>query len=60
MLAVLHLSGVKEVANEVTVKPKVIPAAIKAQIEAAFERNAILRARQIRVRADPWQGDTDR
>jgi osmotically-inducible protein OsmY len=50
--AVQYLTGVKGVANEITVKPKVAPTDVKAQIEAALKRNAILDAQQIKVQAD--------
>jgi osmotically-inducible protein OsmY len=50
--AVQYLTGVKGVANAITVKPKVAPTDVKAQIEAALKRNAILDARQIKVQAD--------
>jgi len=50
--AVQYLTGVKGVANAITVKPKVAPTDVKAQIEAALKRNAILDAQQIKVQAD--------
>jgi osmotically-inducible protein OsmY len=50
--AVLNLTGVKGVANEITVKPNVAPIDVKAKIEAALKRNAILDAEQIHVQAD--------
>jgi len=50
--AVQYLTGVKGVANEITVKPKVAPTDVKAKIEAALKRNAILDAAQIKVEAD--------
>jgi osmotically-inducible protein OsmY len=50
--AVLYLTGVKGVTNEITVKPKVAPSEVKDKIEAAFKRNAILDASQIKVQAD--------
>ncbi len=46
------LVGVKGIFNEITVKPKVAPTDIKAKIEAAFERSAILDANSIQVKAD--------
>ena len=49
---VLNLTGVKGVANEITIKPKVAPTDVKAKIEAALKRNAILDAQQIEVQAD--------
>jgi len=50
--AVQYLSGVKGVDNEITIKPNVAPTDIKAKIEAALKRNAILDAQQIQVQAD--------
>jgi osmotically-inducible protein OsmY len=50
--AVRYLTGVKGVANEITVKPKALPTDVKAKIEAALNRNAILDAQQIKVEAD--------
>jgi len=50
--AVLNLAGVKGVDNEITVKPKVAPTDVKAKIEAALKRNAMLDAQQIQVEAD--------
>jgi osmotically-inducible protein OsmY len=50
--AVLYLTGVKGVINEITVKPKVAPTDVKAKIEAALKRNAILDAERITVQAD--------
>ena len=50
--AVLHLTGVKGVTNLITVKPKVAPTEVKEKIEAAFKRNAVLGANQIKVEVD--------
>jgi len=50
--AVLHLRGVKGVANKVTLKPTVAPLEVKEKIETAFKRSATLDADQIKVRAD--------
>jgi len=50
--AVNYLLGVKGVANLITVKPTVTTADVKAKIEAALKRNAILDANQIKVQAD--------
>jgi osmotically-inducible protein OsmY len=50
--AVLHLTGVKGVANQITVKPKVAATDVKEKIEAALKRNAILEANQIKVQVD--------
>src|SRR5208283_1958764 len=50
--AVLHLKGVKEVTNRITVKPKVAPTEVKGKIEAAFKRNAMLDADRINVQAE--------
>jgi osmotically-inducible protein OsmY len=49
---VLHLMGVKGVTNQITIKPKVVPAEVKEKIEAALNRNAILDAQQIKVQED--------
>ena len=48
----LHLTGVKGVSNQITIKPKVALTEVKEQIEAAFKRNAILDAHQINVQAE--------
>jgi osmotically-inducible protein OsmY len=50
--AVLYLTGVQGVDNEITVKPEVAPTDIKGKIEAAFKRSAILDAQKISVQAD--------
>jgi osmotically-inducible protein OsmY len=50
--AVLHLTGVKGVDNNITVKPSAAPTGIKEQIEAALKRNALLDAQQIKVQAE--------
>jgi osmotically-inducible protein OsmY len=50
--AVLNLTGVTGVANEITVKPNVAATDVKAKIEAALKRNALLDAQQIQVQAD--------
>ena len=50
--AVQYLTGVNGVANAITVKPNVAPIDVKAKIEAALKRNAILDAQQITVQAD--------
>jgi osmotically-inducible protein OsmY len=50
--AVNYLTGVKGVTNQITIKPKVAPTDVKAKIEAALNRNAILDAQQIKVQAD--------
>jgi len=50
--AVLHLTGVKGVDNNITVKPSAPPTGVKEQIEAALKRNALLDAQQIKVQAD--------
>ncbi len=47
--AVCGLMGVKGVTNLITVKPSIKPADIKTKIESAFQRNAVLDARRIRV-----------
>jgi len=50
--AVRHLTGVKGVSNEITIKPKVAPIKVKEEIEAALKRNAVLDAKRINVQAD--------
>jgi osmotically-inducible protein OsmY len=50
--AVLHLTGVKEVTNRITIKPQAAPTEVKDKIEAAFKRHAILDADQIKVQVD--------
>jgi osmotically-inducible protein OsmY len=50
--AVVNLTGVKGVANEITIKPQVAPTDIKAKIEAALNRSAILDAGDIMVQTD--------
>jgi len=50
--AVRHLTGVKGVTNEITIKPKAEPNEVKEKIEAAFKRNALLDASQIKVQTD--------
>jgi len=47
--AVCCLMGVKGVSNMITVKPLLKAEDIKAKIESAFQRNAVLDARRIRV-----------
>lgn len=49
---VLNLAGVTGVSNKIVVKPTVAPADVKAKIEAALKRNAILDAQHIKVQAD--------
>jgi osmotically-inducible protein OsmY len=50
--AVLRLTGVKGVTNQITIKPKVAPIQVKEKIEAALKRNATLDAQRIKVQAD--------
>ncbi|MGA3181053.1 MAG: BON domain-containing protein [Verrucomicrobiota bacterium] len=47
--AVMRLTGVKGVTNQITIKPKLAPAAVSTAIKSAFERNAILDANKIQV-----------
>ena len=47
--AVCDLLGVKGVSNLIKVKPSLKPVDIKAKIESAFQRNAVLDAKQISV-----------
>jgi len=49
--ALHRLTGVKGVCNQITIKPKVAPAEVKEEIEAALKRNAILDAHEIQVQA---------
>jgi osmotically-inducible protein OsmY len=50
--AVRRLSGVKGISNQITVKSKVTPYEVKAKIEAAFKRNAIVDAQRIKVQTE--------
>jgi osmotically-inducible protein OsmY len=43
------LWGVRAVCNDITVKPQIKPADIKAKIESAFQRSAVFEARRITV-----------
>jgi VCBS repeat-containing protein len=47
--AVRNLVGVREVTNDITVKPTVKPTGMKARIEGALQRNALLDGRRITV-----------
>jgi osmotically-inducible protein OsmY len=47
--AVRHLPGVRGVTNLITVKPRVMPSNIKAQIEETFQRQAAFDANSIAV-----------
>ena len=49
--AVRYLDGVKGVRDLITIKPKVKPTEVKDKIEKAFERNAVLDAKKIKVEA---------
>lgn len=49
---VQNLMGVKGISNEIVVKPVVAPVDIKAKIEAALKRDAILDAQNIKVQTD--------
>ena len=51
-LAVRYLTGVKGVTNEITIKPKAEPNEVKEKIEAAFKRNALLDASQVKIQTD--------
>ena len=46
---VRYMIGVARVNNQITIKPTVKPADIDDKIEAAFQRNALLDARRIRI-----------
>jgi osmotically-inducible protein OsmY len=47
--AVRRLKGVVQVSNQIVVKPAVKPQDLKGRIESAFQRNALLDARRIRI-----------
>jgi len=47
--AVRQLVGVRGLANQIVVKPRVTAADVKNRIEAAFKRNAELEARRVQV-----------
>jgi osmotically-inducible protein OsmY len=47
--AVHHLTGVVWLSNQITVKPTVKPLDIKDKIESAFQRNALLDSRRIKI-----------
>jgi len=49
--AVRYLRGVAWVDNLITIKPAVKPLDVKAKIEGAFQRNALIDARRIRIEA---------
>ena len=44
-----HLMGVVWLNNQITVKPVIKPLDVKAKIESAFQRNALLDSRRIKV-----------
>ena len=46
---VQHLAGVRGVTNLITLRPKLASASVENAIRSAFERNALLDAKQIRV-----------
>jgi osmotically-inducible protein OsmY len=50
--AVRHLAGVRGVTNFVKLKPGPVPLNVKGAIEAAFQRHALLDARQLRVETE--------
>ena len=50
--AVERLTGVKEVTNNITVKPHVTPLAVKGKIEAALRRHAALHSQGIQVQSE--------
>ena len=56
--AVEHLTGVKGVTNNITVKSPIAPSAIQGKIEAAIERRAALGAKVGENRR--WQSDVRR
>ncbi len=49
---VKRLTGVKEVTNNITVKPRVATLAVRGKIEAALQRRATLDAKGIQVKAE--------
>ena len=49
---VKKLTGVKEVINNITVKPHITPVAVQGKIEAALQRRATIDAEGIRVRTE--------
>jgi len=49
--AVRHLTGVRGVANQITIKPQVTPGEIQKKIEAAFQRHANFDAKKVQVSA---------
>ena len=50
--AVERLTGVKEVTNNITVKPHVTPLAVKGKIEAALRRHVALHSQGIQVKSE--------
>ena len=50
--ALNQLTGVKGVTNQIMVKPRVTPFAIKGKIEAALRRHATLNAKGIRIKIE--------
>lgn len=50
--AVRGLTGLKGISNDIVVRPAVTPTEIKTQIEAAFQRSAILDASLIKVQVN--------
>jgi len=44
-----HMLGVRGVIDEITIRPSATPAEVKAKIQAAHQRNAILDAKRIAV-----------
>ena len=47
--AVQHLSGIKMVTNLINIKPKLMPVEVERDIKLAFERNALVDAKNIHV-----------
>ncbi len=50
--AVRKLAGVKGVANQISLEPKAEASEVKAKVEAAFERNALIDSDRIEVKVD--------
>jgi osmotically-inducible protein OsmY len=47
---VRYLIGVARLNNQITIKPKVKPLDIKDKIESAFQRNALLDPRRVKIK----------
>ncbi len=47
--ALHHIAGIRGITNEISIKPQIVEAVVRADIEHAFERNARLDSRTIKV-----------